>query len=136
MKTILSAAYANTAKTCVVLDTQEAGSVLLDLTLDYDNSGGWRAAWEKWDGETEDYVAPVEQPTVEAHFETYGYSMLALVNLLDLSTRIETLPQKASSVREWITDQQTRFALGQTLGPAPHTYQEVLEELAPLLSQP
>jgi len=136
MKTILAAQFANASQTAVVLTTQEAGAVLIEIGPEQDVSGGWRAAWEAWEGETAAYVEPEPPaPTVEEHFAASGYSLLALLNLLDLSTRLPELPERASAVRAWVTDQQTKFALGQSLDPAPHTYVEVLAELAPLLNQ-
>jgi hypothetical protein len=138
MKTILSAQFANASQTAVVLATQEAGAVLIEIGPGQDVSGGWRAVWEAWEGETAAYVEPTPEPlTVEEHFAASGFSLLALLNLLDLSTRLPELPEKAAAVRAWVTDQQTRFALGQSLTPAPHSYPDVLAELlAPLLAQP
>lgn len=133
---ILSAKFANGNQAAVELLTEEAGAVLIEIGPAQDVSGGWRAAWEAWEGETAAYVAPEPTPpTVEEHFAASGYSLLALLNLLDLSSRLPELPEKASAVRAWVTDQQTKFALGQSLDPAPHTYAEVLAELAPLLNQ-
>jgi hypothetical protein len=131
---IISAKLANSSGSAVTLETQESGAVLIDLNSDNDASGGWREVFILSGIQPDPYIAPVVEIDVEAHFASFGYTLLALLNLKDIEGNLPQLPEKAAQVRGWISQQQINFALGEPLTPAPFTYQEIITELAPLIT--
>ena len=60
---ILSAIWANSEHTAIILATDQAGAVLVSAADEHDASGGWRAACDQWraaGGIPADYVVPVD----------------------------------------------------------------------------
>ena len=76
-------------------------------------------------------------PPVTAFLASFGYDAIALINLSDIQIRLHAasipLPTKTAEIRQWITATQIAYATSQPFTNAPHTYAEVLTELAPYL---
>ena len=133
---IISAQFANAAGTAVMLATQEAGAVMLDLTTDKDNSGGWRAVYQAWGGQTAAYIEPagptslqLAKAHVAAHFD--GLELLTLKDWRD-SLPANVTPKLQASYAWVQTVIGTAAAGGTTFANPPHTFSEVLAEISTL----
>ena len=133
--TILSAAFSNLEKSAVLLQTSEAGSVMLLLDGD-DNSGGWRAVYLAWNGLTDAYVAPagptslqLAKAHVAAHFD--GLELLTLKDWRD-SLPANVTPKLQASYAWVQTVIGTAAGGGTTFANPPHTFSDVLAEISTL----
>lgn len=135
--TILSAQFANSAGTAVTLITQEAGSVLLDLSAESDASGGWREIYLAWTGETSAFIDASPTTSMEKFAESQGYSAFDLLNLSDVERDLQVqgipLPPKSAAVRQWVNDVRAAFITQQQPPVAPYSLSEVMTELSSIL---
>ena len=134
--TILSAAFSNLEKSAVLLQTSEAGSVMLDLTTPNDNSGGWRAVYQAWGGQTAAYIEPagptslqLAKAHVASHFD--GLELLTLKDWRD-SLPANVTPKLQASYAWVQTVIGTAAAGGTAFANPPHTFSEVLAEISTL----
>lgn len=132
---ILSAKFAEASEGSVVLRTEEAGAVLISV-FGPDHSGGWRAAWEEWGGDTQPFEpAPgpsaIEQAKsfVARHFD--GLELLTMKDWRD-SVPAEFTP-KLQACYGWVQGVIAAAAAGETnFTEPPHTFAEVLAEISNL----
>lgn len=145
--TIVAAKFANSEDSSVVLQTAQAGAVLIQLGNAPDVSGGWQDEYIRWSqhgGYTAPYVEVVPVETAESFTASQGYGLFALLDLLDMERKLDfdeiPMPTKAAAVRAWVDSVRLAFATGQAPEqapePAPFTYQEVQAEVLALLTQP
>jgi hypothetical protein len=132
--TILTATFANSEETAVLLQTSEAGSVMLDLTQEKDNSNGWRDVYQAWTGVTSPYVIPAGPTSLQlakAHVGSH-FDSLELLTLKDWKDSIpaEATPRLQASYAWVQTVIGTAAAGGTSFTLPPYTFTEVLAEIS------
>lgn len=77
-------------------------------------------------------------PTVESFATMQGYGAFQLIDLKDMEDKLHAasieIPTKAAAVRAWVDSVRLAFATAQTPANAPHSYEEVLAEVLPILN--
>ena len=127
---ILFAQFSDADKSSVTLETQEAGSVAVQLD-GKDVSGGWRKVWEAWAGKTSAYEPPAVDHISEA--ESWIAKYFSTARLLQMKVWWDTFPHevtpKLAACFQW-ADGVTRAAIGGSTNFAepPHNFNEIATE--------
>ena len=134
---ILSATLASESGDAVLLETEEAGAVMLDYSTEKDHSGGWQeayAAWKELGNVPAPYVAPTPDPIAAA--EDWVNKFFSSVQLLKMAMWVQqksatnSVGPKLGACAAWEAGVESLAAQGQmTFEPAPFTFSQVANEV-------